>query len=103
MTDREIITGYRENVIAIHSIRECIAWNTRHGLPVLTMPELIHQLTADVIRFEDVLHTIPDRRTRNILRCRFALGMTERQTADYMQLSHGTVNRIVTDTLHAMS
>ena len=103
MTDKEIITEFRMNVLEIQSIRERVAWNIRHGLPVMNMSEQIRQLAADVMRFENVLDMITDRRARIMIRCRFALGMTERQTAEYMQVSHRTVNRIVTDTMNIMS
>lgn len=103
MTDREIVLQYRDIVFEIHSIRQRIAWNIRHGLPVLSMPEKVDQLLAALLRFEMILDGILDRRTRNVICCRYALGMSERDTADMVDISPGTVDRICSATLQRMS
>ena len=103
MTDREIVTQYRDTVYEIHSLRQRIAWNIRHGLPVLTMPNQVDQLMGELLRFEMILDDIPDRRTRNVIVCRYALGMSERDTADMMDVSRGAVDRICSATLQRMS
>ena len=103
MTDREIILQYRDIVHEIHSIRQRLAWNIRHDLPVMSMPEKVNQLLSALLRFEMILDGISDRRTRNIIVCRFALGMSERDTAFVMGISAGTVGRICNGTLQSMS
>ena len=103
MLDRDIITGYRDNVIAIGIIREQIDFNRRTGLPVEKLIEQEGQLTNKVLYFEDVLDKIPDIRTRTILRCVYALGMTARDTAVFMDLAYTTINRICVAALRRLS
>ena len=92
--DLDTLTGYRENVIALHSLREQIAFFARHGIPMPMLSEKAEQLKQLILRFDDVLDTILDRRARHVISCRFALGMNERETADYLRLSRMTVHRI---------
>ena len=99
MNNRELITGYRDIVFEIHGLRQQLAWNHRHDLPALNMPEKIDQLSRELIRFEDLLNSIEDLRARNIICMRYVLGMTERDTAFIMNLSRVTVNRICSVTL----
>jgi DNA-directed RNA polymerase specialized sigma subunit len=87
MTDKEIILNYQANVFALHSLREQIAWNQRHGQPVSDLQEQKHRLKENIIRFEDLIDSIQDRRARVILRCRFALGMTLPDVSAFMELS----------------
>lgn len=99
MTDREIISEYRNDVFVLHSLRLQIAWNLRHGLPIFDMPEKITQIRNRLAMFGEILDRIPDRRTRNIIRCRFALGMDVYSIAEYMRMSGGHVERIVIKTM----
>lgn len=94
MTNTELITGYRDIVFNIHGMKQQITWNQRHRLPVLDLPDKVSQLMQELIRFEDVLYSITDRRARNIICLRFVLGLNERDTADYMHISRRTVSRI---------
>ena len=99
MTDREVITDYRNIVHEIHGLKERLAWNQRHGLPVLNILEKIGQLMNALIRFEDLLDGIPDRRARNVISCRYALGLNVRETSDIIGVSCLTVERICGKTL----
>ena len=99
MTDREVITEYRSIIFKIHGLKERLAWNQRHGLPVLNIPEKIGQLMNALIRFEDLLDSIPDRRSRNVISCRYALGLTVRDTSDIIGTSCMTVERICDEVL----
>ena len=103
MTNRELITGYRDIVLDIHSMQLRIAWNQRHGLPVLNIPDKVSQLIRELIRFENILDSITDRRARNIICLRFVLGFGERDTAHYMSISRGTVTRLCNDTLRKVN
>ena len=103
MTDREVIVHYHDNVVAMNCLMNCIDWNQRHGLPVLDMPDRVQELKKELLRFEDVLAGIPDIRTRNILRCRYALNWTELNTADYMELHRETVRYIAKAALDRLS
>jgi DNA-directed RNA polymerase specialized sigma24 family protein len=103
MTDREIITEYHNTAMAAGSLLLGMAWNHRHGLPVLDMPDRVRQLQTELVTFEKILSRITDRRTRVVLRCRYALGMSDRLTAEYMGLSIATVARIASDALSRMS
>ena len=94
MTDRELILNYRDIVLSINSINENIEWNERHNLPVLDLLEQARSLKRSLIRFEELLRMIPNRRDRIIIRCRYVLGLGEQDTADYMNISRGTVSRI---------
>ena len=102
MTNTELITGYREIVFDIHAMKQRLAWNRRHGLPELNIPEQIRELIRELIRFEELMETITDRRARNVICCRFVLGMSVRSTADYLRLSCNTVERICTATLRSL-
>ena len=102
MTNRELINGYRDIVLDIHSMQLRIAWNKRHGLPVLNLPDKVSQLIRELIRFENILDSIPDRRARNIICLRFVLGLSERDTADYLNISRATVSRIYDDTFRQL-
>lgn len=103
MLDKDIVLGYRENVIAVSSIREQIDINRRIGLPVEKLIEQEGQLIKKVSRFEDILERIPDIRTRTIFRCRYALGMSERDTAAFVGLTYTTIHRICTAALQRIS
>lgn len=98
-SDRDIIKGYLDTVCLFHTIRQQIAWNIHHGLKTLMLDIEKTQLMADIMRFEDIIERIPDRRTRNIIRCRFALGMDVYSIAEYMGMSGGHVERIVIKTM----
>ena len=102
MTDKEIITEYREIVFEYAYNRESLAWNQNHGLPLLRIPERLRELNDMILRFEDIMDTIQDRRTRNILRGRYALGLTISDVAIGMGLSRATVQRICDSALAGM-
>ncbi len=102
MTDREIVTEYRYNVIAAHTIRQSIVWNQRHGMPLMDLPDQLRELREMILRFEDVLALIPERRTRNVIRCRYALGWNIQDTAAFMGLSCGLVNVLSLITLRRL-
>ncbi len=102
MTDRDIIIGYREHVVALDLIFRQMNWNRDHRLPVLDLPEHADRLKGYIIRFEDILNGIPDRRTQIILRCRFALGMTARETAEQLLMNHKTINAITAAALNRL-
>lgn len=94
MTDKEIITEYREIVFEYAYNRERMVWNQNHGLPLLRIPERLRELKDMILRFDDIMDTIPDRRARNILRGRYALGMSIRNIAAGMDLSAVYVRKI---------
>lgn len=102
MTNKELITGYRDIVFDIHGMQQQIAWNKRHGLPVLNLPDKVSQLIRELIRFENILDSITDRRARNIICLRFVLGLGEGYTADYLNISRATVSRICDDTFRQL-
>ena len=102
MTDKEVITCYRYIVFDIHSMQQQIAWNKQHGLPVLNLPDKVSQLIRELIRFENILDRITDRRARNIILLRFVLSLGERDTADYLNISRATVSRICDDTFRQL-
>ena len=99
MSNVELVTGYRDIVFSIHTLKVQRAWNERHGLPVDNLTVKIRQLVQELIRFVELLDTITDRRARNIICLRFVLGMSERDTAYSMNISRVTVNRICANTL----
>lgn len=101
--DRRIIAEYRENVIAMHTLSHQLAWNQRHGLPLMELPELLEELKERVLRFDELLNRIPDRMARIVLRCRYALGMNASDTAVFTKLSCNTVSKIVTGALHQIA
>lgn len=90
----DIITGYLNAVFLLRTIRQQIAWNNRHGLPVMMMEDERTRLRADIMRFDDVIDRIPDRAARNAILCRYALGMSISEAAVYLGVSTGTVNRL---------
>ena len=87
MDSIDIVTNYRENVIAAHSIQQCIDWNQRHGLPLMDLPDQLRNLREKILMFEDVLARIQDRRTRTVIRCRYAFGWSIPETAAFMEVS----------------
>jgi len=103
MLDRDIVTNYRETVISISIIREQVAWNRRHGLPIQSMLKQQGPLINELMRFEDIMDSISDRRIRIALCCRYALGMSERDTAAVMGLERNTVRRICAEALQRLS
>ena len=102
MIDREIVTEYRGIVFEYAYTRERLAWNQNHGIPLLGIPEKLRELKDLILRFDDILDTIPDRRTRNILCGRYALGMSIRDIAAGMDMSCGTVQRLCADALEGI-
>lgn len=102
MTDRDIITGYHETVMVAGLLLHGIEWNRLHGLPLQDLTERVQQMRRELFRFEMIMDAIRDRRTRNVIRCRYALGMTETETADFLGLSRGTIARLTTDTLNRL-
>ncbi len=100
MTDRSIVTGYRDTVILLGAIAESMAWLQNHDLPVLSLPIRAAELRHDVIRFEEILDRIHDRRTRTIIRCRYALGMKPDGIALAYGISRATVDAILRAGLH---
>ena len=102
MTDKEIITEYREIVFEYAYNLESLVWNQNHGLPLLRIPERLRELKDMILRFEDIMDTIQDRRARNILRGRYALGMSIRDIAAGMGMSCATVQRICDSALSGM-
>ena len=103
MTDRDIITGYHETAIIAGLLLHGIEWNRRHGLLLQNLIEQVEQMQRELFRFEMIMDAIPDRRVRNVIRCRYALGMTETETAEFLGLSRGTIARIISDTLNRFS
>lgn len=91
----EILSGYRETVQLMNTIMEQLDMARRYRLPVYQLPEQARRLLGDIMRFETIMEGIQDRRARNVLRCRFALGYSVRETADYMEMSSGEINRII--------
>ena len=102
MNDLRIVTNYRDTVFLIHTIQTQIAWNIRHGLSVLALSGQVRELSGELLHFEDILAGIPDIRTRNVICCRYALGMNLHNTADYIGLSARTVERICSATLRQL-
>ena len=100
--ESEVITHYRENVIAINTLQRQLDWNRRHSLPDHDLPDQIRELKQLLIRFQDIVEEIPDRRTANIIRCRFALGMSTREISDCLELSKNTVLSYITDYLSSL-
>ena len=103
MTDIELITEYRDIVIYISTLKRQLAWNQAHGLPVLNIPEQIQQLIRELIRFENLINTITDRRSRNIVRLRYVLGMSDMDTAEYIGISNVTANRICAAAIRSLA
>ncbi len=101
--DRNIIEGFRDNVFLLKAVRDQIEWNQRHRLPVLELPAQAAQLMHDVAMFELAMDRIRDRRTRNIIRCRFGLGWPVWDIALAMEMHRNTVNRIIREQLQKMT
>jgi len=95
MSDKEVITGYRDNVFMFDAVQQQIQWFNRHDLPVLALAKRAEKLINNVTMFEEIVNRIPDRRTRNAIRCRYALGMSIGDTADYLNINRMTVNRMI--------
>ncbi len=95
MTDRAIVEEYRATVILLGAIAENMAWLQSHELPVLSLPIRAAQLLRDVTMFEEILDRIHDRRTRTIIRCRYALGMSLEEIAQAYRISRKTVDEIL--------
>ena len=93
-TSKEIITGYRNTVFLLHTLRLIIDWTVRHGLPVHMYMKEAESLKMELLRFEDILNRIQDRPVRNVLCCRFALGMSIEKAAEYMNTSTENINRL---------
>ena len=89
--DIEIIKNYHDNVILISTLQQQIAWNQRHGLPVISLSARVADLKRQLLQFEDILDTINDRQARNIICCRFVLRMNNRQVAEVMLIHRNTV------------
>ena len=94
MSDRDIIFNYSLTISEIASIQRTIYRRRRLGLPALDLPARIHQLMQRLIRFEDLMDRIPDIRARIAVRCRYALGYSIPETAEFMNLSRKTVQKI---------
>ncbi len=93
--DWETISGYRDAVFLLQSVNCDIAFRLRRGLPLMDLMEQAHRLKVDIIRFENVLQRIQDRRTRNVLRCRFVLGYSIPDTAEYLGTTCTTIDNII--------
>ncbi|MBR0266457.1 MAG: hypothetical protein IJQ71_03370 [Clostridia bacterium] len=94
MTDRKIITEQHDIVIDYHGTRQRAEWNIRHGLPARNQIQRLRELKDYILRFEDILDTIPDRRARIILRGRYGAGMSIRDLSFMLDMSCITVKRI---------
>lgn len=104
MSDLEIVTGYRDIVRDICFTKEHMRWNILHSLPVFDMPEKIRELGQALVRFEEILYNdIQDRRVRNIICCRYALGISKRNTAFLLGISMGTVDRACADIMKRLA
>ena len=93
----KILSGYRETVQLMNTITRQLDRARRYRLPVCQLPEQARRLMDDIMSFETIMERIQDRQARNVLRCRFALGYTVRETADYLGMSTGKVDRIIHD------
>ena len=78
----------------IGTLRNQISWNAAHQIPVSHLQEEITQLKQELVSFENVLASIQDRQERNIICCRYALGMNTHETAYQLSISRATVGRI---------
>ena len=94
MTDREVVTEYREILIEYSCNRENLLWNLNHGFPLMNIPDKLRELKELIFRFEDIMDNIPDWRTRNVLRGRYALGLSLRDISFSMGISVATAQRI---------
>ena len=102
MTDKEIITHYRDIVFNIYYLKEQIAWNKKHNLSFAKQAKEFVEAVKALQRFEELIDSIKDRRTRNIICLRYALGESERDTAYRMRVSRGTVSRICAEVLKSL-
>ena len=89
--DSEIIKAYLYNVFSIYGLQQQMIWNAKHCLPSSKQSEEIEYLKQKLLRFEDIINSIHDRQTRNIIRCHFVLGMTNRQTANALNIHPNSV------------
>ena len=103
MSDKDIILNYRNTVFELKSIRRQLTWNQQHGLPAMNFPELLKELKAELMRFEELLEQIPDRRTRVAMRCRYALGWNTRDISVFMNLDRNTISAITTAALRRIN
>lgn len=94
MTNKEIIVSYRDTVLLLNSIQKQIKWNYKFFLPVKFLAEKRKALCRDLLMFEYILSDIKDIRMRNVIRCRYALGMTIEETAERMELCTMTINKL---------
>ena len=93
--DWRIITQYRETVIALGVIKmEIDTWEKR-GYPVPHLIDQAHRLNQEILRFLEIVKQIPDRTARIVINCRYVEGLTIAETAEYMNISHGTVDNII--------
>ncbi len=102
MDDAKIVTEYRDTVFLIHTIRNQANWNHRHGLPTVRMIRQAEELQRDLIRFEEILDSIQDRRTRNAVNACFALGMSEPEISILLNIHPGSVGRILNSFLRSL-
>lgn len=92
-SDRKLILNYRYIVWTINSLNESIEWNQRHGLPVHSLADQADSLTRQLIRFEEIMQSLPDRLTRIVIRLRYAIGMNVPEISFLIDISAGTVMR----------
>ncbi len=95
VSEWDTLTGYRETVLAACSVLIDISWRLQHGIPLTDLPEQYDRLKMDIVRFNAILEKIPDRLARNVLRCRFALGYTIGETAEFLEVSRGNIDNII--------
>lgn len=94
MTDKELIVCYRDTVLLISSIQEQIKWNDKFCLPVQTLYEKRKALCRDLLLSDDAISDINDMRIRNVIRCRYVLGMTIEETAESMNVCTLTISKL---------
>lgn len=102
MTDKEIIINYYDIVLLIHSIRQQIDWNQRHGLPVADLQRKDHQLMRELLRAEDILSEIPDIRHRIVICMHYMLHMKLSDLAFILDISKGQAGRLCAAALAAV-
>ena len=94
MTNKELIICYRDTVLLISSIQAQIKWNDKFCLPVQTLYEKRKALCRDLLLSDYVISDINDMRIRNVIRCRYVLGMTIEETAERMNVCTLTINKL---------
>ncbi len=97
--ERDCIISYRDNVLEYNAIARCIEWRNRYNLPLISLPDKKQQLMENIMRFEYLMDEIQNRRTRVILRCRYALGMSDAYIAYVMKVNRQTVYREIDNAL----